>query len=520
MSCWQVLELAPQSDAKAIKRRYAELLKVFRPDQDPVAFQRLREAYEQALAFARHGASVALVSVEASEVLSPAAAEPVHEYALPELTLDHLDEALASSRQQQCQPLFEQRLLSQCLGDADNALPLADWALKQLQWLTPWQNPGLPAAQLERLAQRLLQRHLAEVGGLLSAGDEAQAVACVQQFCRQAWMQAVDRSAAYAQTLVNWMIEADGVTPEFFKRVSQVFGWDERNERLPIAEWQRQQLQNRPDPRWFSRKIARLLLVREPHNTEESAAWMLFQDLDVLQRRRLADGFIELDWAACEQMQRVAASQPAEMLGELQTRGNFDWQRYRHGQRWPAVYAWLVAFCVLVFAVANCVPHSLHWSGRGEQGGTLLLLIESGLSGVFAALLLSGVHGAWNWLARCLTATDLALAQRFFPPALHCDGAGLLPLRNGVPVLALGALVATLFGTATELSALQIVPLTVLGTLLPAAYVLLQFFRPDRRAPRLSRWWRVSIEALAAGLMWAICLAGLGAVLWFSFPHP
>ena len=49
MSCWEVLGLEPQADSRTVKRRYAQLLKVHRPDTDPQGFQRLREAYEQAL---------------------------------------------------------------------------------------------------------------------------------------------------------------------------------------------------------------------------------------------------------------------------------------------------------------------------------------------------------------------------------------------------------------------------------------------------------------------------------------
>ena len=53
MSCWEVLGLPSDADARSIKRQYAVLLKQHRPDEDPVGFQRLREAYEHALSEAR-----------------------------------------------------------------------------------------------------------------------------------------------------------------------------------------------------------------------------------------------------------------------------------------------------------------------------------------------------------------------------------------------------------------------------------------------------------------------------------
>ncbi len=54
--CWTVLGLDASADERSIKRQYARLLKVHRPDADPEGFQRLREAYEAALRGTRHAA--------------------------------------------------------------------------------------------------------------------------------------------------------------------------------------------------------------------------------------------------------------------------------------------------------------------------------------------------------------------------------------------------------------------------------------------------------------------------------
>ena len=51
---WRVLDLAPTDDAIAIKRAYAKRLKTTRPDDDAAAYQRLREAYDHALEWARY----------------------------------------------------------------------------------------------------------------------------------------------------------------------------------------------------------------------------------------------------------------------------------------------------------------------------------------------------------------------------------------------------------------------------------------------------------------------------------
>ncbi|RJG18530.1 hypothetical protein D4A39_08675 [Alcanivorax profundi] len=57
MDRWGILELEPTSDARAIKRAYARQLKQTRPDEQPEAFQRLHEAYKQALAHAARQSS-------------------------------------------------------------------------------------------------------------------------------------------------------------------------------------------------------------------------------------------------------------------------------------------------------------------------------------------------------------------------------------------------------------------------------------------------------------------------------
>ncbi len=50
---WSCLALEPTHDAQAIKRAYAAKLRVTRPDDDALAYQALREAYDRALRWAR-----------------------------------------------------------------------------------------------------------------------------------------------------------------------------------------------------------------------------------------------------------------------------------------------------------------------------------------------------------------------------------------------------------------------------------------------------------------------------------
>ena len=51
-SLWDILGTEPTGDERALKRAYAKRLKVTRPEDDPAAFQELRDAYEYALRIA------------------------------------------------------------------------------------------------------------------------------------------------------------------------------------------------------------------------------------------------------------------------------------------------------------------------------------------------------------------------------------------------------------------------------------------------------------------------------------
>ena len=52
MDCWEILHIAPTGDERAIRRAYAKLLKSTRPDDDAEGYQRLREAFDEALSHA------------------------------------------------------------------------------------------------------------------------------------------------------------------------------------------------------------------------------------------------------------------------------------------------------------------------------------------------------------------------------------------------------------------------------------------------------------------------------------
>ncbi|WOX04397.1 J domain-containing protein [Microbulbifer pacificus] len=57
-NCWDVLELTHDSDRTQVRRAYARLIKQFRPDESPLEFQKIHDAYEEALNWLRYPEAV------------------------------------------------------------------------------------------------------------------------------------------------------------------------------------------------------------------------------------------------------------------------------------------------------------------------------------------------------------------------------------------------------------------------------------------------------------------------------
>lgn len=53
MNCWEILDLSPDTDLKAIKQRYAARVKKTKPNEDPEGFQQLHSAYKEAIQWAK-----------------------------------------------------------------------------------------------------------------------------------------------------------------------------------------------------------------------------------------------------------------------------------------------------------------------------------------------------------------------------------------------------------------------------------------------------------------------------------
>ena len=75
MNIWELLDIAPTTDKKAIRRAYAARSKVFHPEEKPEEFRQLYEAYQAALTYAR----LASAGHDAAEAENPHQQDGFHQ---------------------------------------------------------------------------------------------------------------------------------------------------------------------------------------------------------------------------------------------------------------------------------------------------------------------------------------------------------------------------------------------------------------------------------------------------------
>ncbi|MFC6479221.1 J domain-containing protein [Pseudomonas asuensis] len=157
MNCWDILGLDEEVDERTIKRQYAKLLKVHRPDEDAEAFQQLREAYEEALSWVRER-----IADEAEETPWPVTALSEGPLFAPIEPVTHGGESVMGGLAQDC-PLAEAEEPASLVGGAPRPRPAPDYP-----------EPALTAEALARHeAKRLLEEASAENLKQMGSGSGA-----------------------------------------------------------------------------------------------------------------------------------------------------------------------------------------------------------------------------------------------------------------------------------------------------------------------------------------------------------
>ncbi|WP_459207424.1 hypothetical protein ACSMEV_04525 [Pseudomonas sp. MLB6B] len=536
----KTLGLAHDADERAIKRAYARLLKVHRPDEDPAAFQRLREAYEGALEHARWREQCTENEDDVEGVLpcpddsatdadvpqtSPTPVRPVETMgdadeplpiAVPpvataapntaasiETLLDgDLDQGLAQARQAGLEEAFERHLLRRCVQRTDFAV--LDWAQSRLGWLSAAQAPHLPTGELEVLADRLATRALGQLREAMAQARHSHALELMRTALASVWLAPLDRRTRFQARIADLLLHAEHWPPAFFEQVCALNGWDETLGHLPgdASQWQVLS-QRQAGYQWEASLRERLALPAA--DAAQRAAWFLFADLAPAQRRQWADRFTLEDWQACAGLEEVLAIHP-QLPERLQRTPFVDWRAWspRGYWGWAHVYTMLLLWSVLSVTMLT------HRNTHGDDS----LLLTVGMPLALALLLVGVGHYAWRlWskVARARVLADVGLSLRLLPGGLVRQGNGVLLLRHLLPCLLLAALVSVW--------SLQLPPVGwVLGplTLLGAIRFVDVVTRGDSPAAWLQRVWRhvpLSGPVLRQGL---IMLGGLLLMIVFS----
>ncbi|MCD9568195.1 J domain-containing protein [Pseudomonas protegens] len=476
MDCWSLLELPEDADERSIKRSYARQLKITRPDEDAEGFQRLREAYEQALQLARwredeaadgcpEPVAVALPGdnlqtwsglVEMSQPLVPqptAAVAPTPAQALLKgLTLENLPQRWTQAQAQRCAQDFQNLLLEHCCSHPQQHAPLVEWAVQHLEWLTPWQSLSMSDAQQCSLVDALLDHYRQTLEEPLQANQERAFLAQLTHYSEQLWLQIFDHRLQWQSTVLMLLNEQQWSVP-LFERVCQAFGWDEQRGAIPEPAWIWHQLVQRCQQETFYKDLQNKLQQEHSWAPEVLAAQLLAKPLSPRQQRNLTRGFTQNEWQACQQLAQTLAWRFPQLIERLPQSDVFYWQKFMPqpsttGETWVRAWAGIALAFTLFFIQERHDP-------------PVLAAIMAALCGWLVAVLGLSALCAWNAVALRFLDLDLWLSERLLPKQLHRPPYRRL-LRHGMPFLALLALFASLLGL---LGMLTYLGFTLIGVL-------------------------------------------------------
>ena len=213
MTAWEALGVAPDIAVADLRRRYAALIKEFRPETHPQDFARIREAYEVVLSHARRREAAAAERIDAEE---------------PEVALAPVEEVAQAA-------------------DDSTAPPVDDEVATPTEVIAP---PLAAEAQPEQDTEPALAAHFhrfhAEAATAQGSGDEAllPALRALLQARTQATL---DDSQALEFALMRWFIEADSPPLTLLFETGRAFDWHRHPARLStwLSPWALRQMEAR-----------------------------------------------------------------------------------------------------------------------------------------------------------------------------------------------------------------------------------------------------------------------------------
>ncbi|NMZ81764.1 J domain-containing protein [Pseudomonas mandelii] len=497
MDCWSVLELPEDADARTIKRSYARLLKTFRPDEDPEGFQRLREAYEEALGVAQWRAEYAAEEHEVATVdvvekpnhtdlqagsdvlgvrplslqnppplrplnlesppplrslnLAPSNPQPLHEpVAAPDelaaralldgLSEQNLSERWAQAQQQHCAKAFEQRLLALCFDHPGLRNSIAAWAVQHLDWLAPWQNVEMTDWQRDALASGLLQDYRQALQELLEAGKEREFLTQLKSYTVQPWLQVFDRRQEWQRILLQLFNDTEWSLP-LFDRVGQVFGWDDKKgiHPEPTSLWQA--LIERCNQESFYASLQAKAQDNRTWAADVQAAHLLMNPMQPGQQKKMIDGFGQNEWQACHDLAQTLKWRYPQLRLRLPHADVFHWRRFLPrpiaDETWVRVWAG-IALALFLFYFPT------EYKSKGFSISIPMIFISL----AFACVPVWFFRFAMSWWVPIIShvvVQDLWLTEGLVPRHWNPDTRWLV-MRHGVPQAVLTLLFGLLLG--------------------------------------------------------------------------
>lgn len=451
MNCWDILELEPGSEEKAIKRRYAQFLKRNRPDDDPSAFQRLREAYEQAIEIARWATDEAFDDAqseiphaneqpESDKVFLPIA--QVWDFAgySPSVMKKNLTRAESEGSRK----AFEQALLGYCLDDFITHRETVDWALRHLHWFEFDQHSELSPDELDNLARCLTQEALEELSTLLAKGEEKVFVERLEQILMQFWLQALDRRAWFQLELMNLLLEQATWSPEFFDRVSQVCNWDGTH---LGNEYQWNALVQEVEASICEKRLRGFIAENQPSSPEQYAAWVLLKPMPENDRNKLMARMRTEDWQACAQLSDALQYRHPQLMHRFDEPDLNAWRQRlptSYGEGWAHIRLALWLLLML-----------LMWPLIENDDDLMRKLLVSAMSTSIAMFICSLLYKTWVILLIVLDPFDRWLSRWVVPSPIFIHGRGLLLLRHILPAALLCIAVVAAQGGMSMLQTTQ-----------------------------------------------------------------
>lgn len=404
MNCWSILGLDAHTDVRSIKRRYAALLKQHRPDEDPAGFQRLRDAYEQALNWTanvqeqpieQHGPLLAPTPELSSSVETSNTSDIERrraEVLLEGVTAENLHQRLENARATQCDQAFEDGLLEYCQSGSPAACELAERAVEHFQWLSAWQRNDLSLSATHTVLNNLLRDTERKLEAALNSNNSGTFANLCQHLDKTAWLQTLDRRMWLNEYLTRLLANAEVWSNPIFDAVCKMQGWKEPGSRTLCPEPFWSQLLARSRQAMFLEEQLRIAKQKND-STGSRAARLLFVPMSDDARVSMTAGFTPQDWQACESLADTVKRHYPGLVSHVHGENLYFWRPLRRHTSF-----WALPFAILGAASVTS------WDGYYRLGSDpdetmIALLLTLGALGLMAGLLYVGcqIFGAFAW---------------------------------------------------------------------------------------------------------------------------